>query len=120
MPPYLLTVSFGLIDIEVKHGPIEIAVGTHRMPREVAAQSVEAGNGEIDAVLLEVGDVLIRHPWALHRGTPNLTDTPRALATIRYARRWYVDDSRDVNAIPKSIWPLTEEQKAVLRFPLDL
>jgi hypothetical protein len=121
LPPYLLTVSFGLINIEAKHGPIEIAVGTHRMPREVAMRSIEAGKCEIAAVLLEVGDVLIRDPWALHRGTPNLTDTPRALATIRYARRWYVDDSRDVNAIPKSIWQsLTEEQKAVLRFPLDL
>jgi hypothetical protein len=44
--------------------------------------------------------VLIRHPWALHRGTPNVTETPRALLTIRYVRRWYADGSREVNALP--------------------
>ena len=31
---------------------------------------------------LNIGDVLIRHPWVLHRGTPNATQTPRPLATI--------------------------------------
>jgi hypothetical protein len=51
-----------------------------------------AGEIDMQAVPLEIGDVLIRHPWALHRGTPNMTDVPRVLATIRYARRWYADD----------------------------
>ena len=56
----------------------------------------------------------------LHRGTPNLTDMPRALATVRYVRRWYADDSRAVNAIPNTIWQsLTQEQKAVMRFPVN-
>jgi hypothetical protein len=45
---------------------------------------------------MEMRDVLIRHPWALHRGTPNRTDAPRALVNIRYVRRWYADDSREV------------------------
>jgi len=34
-------------------------------------------------------------PDPLHWGTPNVTDTPRALATIRYVRRWYAGNSRD-------------------------
>jgi hypothetical protein len=35
---------------------------------------------------------------------------PRALATVRYVRRWYADDSREVNAIPNTIWQsLTQE-----------
>jgi len=29
LPTYMLIVSFGLIDITVAHGPIEIAPGTH-------------------------------------------------------------------------------------------
>jgi hypothetical protein len=120
VPPYLLVVSFGLVDIEAKNGPIEIAVGTHRMAREVAMRTIETGECEVHPVLLEVGDLFIRHPWALHRGTPNLTDTPRALASVRYARRWYADDSRDVNPIPKAIWQsLTEEQRTVMRFPVE-
>jgi len=121
LPPYMLVVSFGFIDITAEHGPIEIAVGTHRMAREAAIRSVESGECDVDSVLMEIGDVLIRHPWALHRGTPNLTDAPRVLATIRYVRRWYADDSREVDAIPNTIWQsLTQEQRAIMRFPVSL
>ena len=119
LPPYMLVVSFGLVPITAAHGPIEIAPGTHRMPREAAIRSVESGEKELCSVLLDIGDVLIRHPWTLHRGTPNETDTPRALATVRYVRRWYADLSREVNAIPSAIWEsLTQEQKALMRFPI--
>ncbi len=71
------------------------------------------------ATPLEIGDVLIRHPWAVHRGTPNNTAIPRAFATIRYVRRWYVDDSRDVNPIDGRTWrSLSPEQQCSMRFPL--
>ena len=120
LPPYMLAVSFGLSTITAEHGPIEIAVGTHRMAREAAMRSIESSECDVRSVPLDVGDVLIRHPWALHRGTPNLTDTPRALVTIRYVRHWYADDSREVNAIPNATWQsLTQEQRAVLRFPVS-
>jgi len=79
-------------------------------------QSAEIG---MQPVPLEIGDVLIRHPWALHRGTPNTTGTPRPLATIRYVRRWFADDSREVNAIPHAVWQsLTSAQQGVMRFPV--
>jgi ectoine hydroxylase-related dioxygenase (phytanoyl-CoA dioxygenase family) len=72
----------------------------------------------LQPVILDIGDVLIRHPWTLHRGTPNVTDTPRPLLTIRYVRRWYADYSRDVNSIPLAVWQsLTPEQREVMRFP---
>jgi ectoine hydroxylase-related dioxygenase (phytanoyl-CoA dioxygenase family) len=77
----------------------------------------DAAGIAMHSVPLEIGDVLIRHPWALHRGTPNTTATPRALASIRYVRRWYYDDSRETNAIPHSVWQtLTTEQQAIMRF----
>jgi ectoine hydroxylase-related dioxygenase (phytanoyl-CoA dioxygenase family) len=70
-------------------------------------------------VSLDLGDILIRHPWALHRGTPNRTGTPRALLTIRYVRRWYADDSREVNTIPRTVWEsLTTAQQSMMRFPI--
>ena len=120
LPPYILAVSFGLADVEAEDGPIEIAVGTHRMARDAAIRSVEWAECEVETVLLEAGDVLIRHPWALHRGTPNRTDTPRAMATIRYVRRWYTDASREVEAIPRPLWrSLTQEQQEMIRFPLE-
>jgi ectoine hydroxylase-related dioxygenase (phytanoyl-CoA dioxygenase family) len=120
LPTYMLVVSFGLIDIEREHGPIEIAPGTHKMARSEALRTVENGGIEIQPITLGVGDVLIRHPWALHRGTPNLTDTPRALLTIRYVRRWFFDNSRDVRAIPRAVWEsLTAEEKSLLRYPVE-
>lgn len=119
LPAYMLVLSFGLSDIKLEHGPIEIAPGTHNLPRSQALRSVEAGEIAMQPVLLGLGDVLIRHPWALHRGTPNATAAPRALLTIRYVRRWYADDSREVNALPRAVWQsLTTEQQAMLRFPL--
>ncbi|HTD21703.1 MAG TPA: phytanoyl-CoA dioxygenase family protein [Terriglobales bacterium] len=118
LPAYALVVSFGLVRIAREHGPIEIAPGTHRMTRMDALRAVEAGEIGMQAVPLEIGDVLIRHPWALHRGTPNTTDVPRALATIRYVRRWYADASRDVEDLPRATWEsLTAEQQGMMRFP---
>jgi ectoine hydroxylase-related dioxygenase (phytanoyl-CoA dioxygenase family) len=119
LPVYMLVVSFGLVPITSAHGPIEIAPGTHRMLREEALRAVESGEIEMQSVPLEIGDVLIRHPWALHRGTPNTTDTPRALVTVRYVRQWYADTSREINPIPRVLWQsLTPEQQSVLRFPI--
>ena len=89
------------------------------MPRTDALRSVAVGDIGLELIPLEIGDVLIRHPWALHRGTPNTTDVPRALATIRYVRRWYADASRDVESIPRVTWnSLTDEQQGMMRFPL--
>ncbi|MGZ4895798.1 MAG: phytanoyl-CoA dioxygenase family protein [Candidatus Angelobacter sp.] len=118
LPMYFLVVSFGLVRIAREHGPIEIAPGTHRMMRTDALRAVETGEIGMQAVPLEIGDVLIRHPWALHRGSPNTTDVPRALATIRYVRRWYADGSRDVADLPRATWEsLTAEQQGMMRFP---
>jgi hypothetical protein len=90
------------------------------MPRESAMRAVDCGQIKLLSVPLEIGDVLIRHPWALHRGTPNTTDMPRAMAAVRYVRRWYADASREVNAIPNAVWQsLTPEQQEVMRFPIS-
>ncbi len=108
LPPYFLIVSFGLVPITPQNGPIEIAPGTHRTPEaEVPFRPVP----------LAIGDVLIRHPWAIHRGAPNTTAIPRALASIRYVRRWYADDSREVAPMDLVTWQsLTPAQQSLLRF----
>lgn len=119
LPVYMLVVSFGLTNITSENGAIEIAPGTHAMPRDEAFKAVESGAIEIQPVSLKMGDVLIRHPWALHRGTPNATLLPRPLVTIRYVRDWYADASRDVATIPVNVWQsLTREQQKMMRFPI--
>jgi len=119
LPAYALAVSFGLVPITTENGPIELAPGTHRMPRKEAFRAVEAGDIGMQPVPLEIGDVLIRHPWVLHRGSPNRTGVPRALVSIRYVRRWYADSSREVELLPRAVWDsLTPEQQQVMRFPV--
>src|SRR3954452_12871844 len=120
LPVYMLNVSFGLVPIGSLNGPLEIAPGTHRMRRTEALQAVQTGGMDTQTVSLDLGNVLIRHPWALHRGTPNTTEIPRPLVTIRYVRRWYADDSREVNAIPAGLWrSLSAAQQSVMRFPVS-
>ena len=120
LPPYMLAVSFGLTDIGLENGPIEIAPGTHRMMRHEAMAAVATSQIELQPITLHIGDVLIRHPWALHRGTPNLTAISRALMTIRYVRIWYTDSSRNVQAIPQGVWQsLSAKQQKMMRFPVS-
>jgi ectoine hydroxylase-related dioxygenase (phytanoyl-CoA dioxygenase family) len=120
LPTYMLVVSFALVRVTLDNGPIEIAPGTHRVPRKEALRAIEASEIAVEPVRLESGDVLIRHPWALHRGSPNSTDTPRPVLSIRYVRRWYADDSRDVSSIPRSVWAsLTPDQQKLMRFPIS-
>jgi Phytanoyl-CoA dioxygenase (PhyH) len=119
LPAYMLVVSFGLVRIALENGPIEIAPGTHRMPRNEALVAVESGEIAMQPVPLEIGDVLIRHPRALHRGSPNTTDIPRALVSIRYVRAWYADGSRPVASVPRAVWDsLTPAQREAMRFPV--
>jgi ectoine hydroxylase-related dioxygenase (phytanoyl-CoA dioxygenase family) len=119
LPPYMLVVSFGLVPITRENGPLEIVPGSHRFRSKDAIHKIESSQLEVRAVPLDVGDVLIRHPWALHRGTPNTTEVSRPLVSIRYVRRWYADDSREVCAIPRPVWEsLPVEQQRVMRFPI--
>ncbi len=119
LPPYMLVMSFALTQITEQNGAIELAPTTHCMTREKAVRAVEKKKIEMLPICMDIGDVLIRHPWVLHRGTPNKTDTPRLLATVRYVRNWYADNSREVNSIPTSVWKsLTTEQRSMLRFPM--
>jgi hypothetical protein len=120
LPAYMLNVSFALVPITAANGPLEIAPGTHRMPRSEALRAIESAQIKTQTIPLEVGDVLIRHPWALHRGTPNTAGAPRPLVTIRYVRCWYADNSREVNSIPPAVWcSLNPGQQSAMRFPLE-
>jgi ectoine hydroxylase-related dioxygenase (phytanoyl-CoA dioxygenase family) len=120
LPPYIILVSFGLTRITRENGALELFPGTHKIPTEQGLKAVEDSKIEKHPVTIDMGDVLLRHPWTLHCGTPNQTDTPRPLVTIRYARDWYSDTSREVNSMPFKVWEtLSPEQKSLLRFPVN-
>jgi len=115
LPPEVLTVNYSFVDVTPENGPFEVARGSHRLPKSEALVKVEAGEIPLEPVLLEAGDVLVRNPRCLHRGTPNTTDTPRPVAMYTLNRLWRHWNIRG-NPIPDSTWDgLTEAQQRLLK-----
>lgn len=88
-PPAVITVNFPLVDVNEENGPLEVADGTHRLPIQTAREQIERGEISGKPLCMKVGDILIRDPRCVHRGTPNNTDTPRPVAAVVFQRKWY-------------------------------
>lgn len=87
-PLYALAVNFALCDVTKENGPFEMARGTHRMPKQAALDAVASGAIAMEPFPMRAGDVMIRTPLALHRGTPNRTDRPRPMIVLGYVMHW--------------------------------
>jgi ectoine hydroxylase-related dioxygenase (phytanoyl-CoA dioxygenase family) len=102
-PSFQLAVNFPLCDVTAENGPFETTLGTHRMDKDLAMQAYERGEIALQAIPMQLGDVMIRDVRALHRGTPNRTGEPRPMVVIGYSRSWYfrpevhIDVPRDVH-----------------------
>ena len=87
-PMYQLALNFPLVDVTPENGPLEIIRGTHMLTKEQGMDLLESGTAKIEAVSLQMGDVMIRDVRTLHRGTPNKTEEPRPMVVIGYSRSW--------------------------------
>jgi ectoine hydroxylase-related dioxygenase (phytanoyl-CoA dioxygenase family) len=87
-PLYALAVNFPLVPVTEENGPFQMARGTHVMDRDVALAKVESGEIPLESFYAQPGDVTIRTPLALHRGSPNRTDTPRPMVVMGYVMHW--------------------------------
>jgi hypothetical protein len=87
-PLYALAVNFPLVEVTADNGPFQMARGTHVMSREEGLVKIRAGEIEVESFYMQPGDVMIRSPLALHRGSPNLTDQPRPMVVMGYAMHW--------------------------------
>lgn len=87
-PLYAVAVNIPLVEVTKDRAPFEMARGTHRMPKAEGLARLARGELAMERFLMDPGDVMIRSPLALHRGTPNLTDTPRPMVVIGYVRPW--------------------------------
>jgi ectoine hydroxylase-related dioxygenase (phytanoyl-CoA dioxygenase family) len=87
-PPAVLAVNFSFVDVTPENGPVEVIEGTHNVPVHEVIKKFESGQRSSEHLLLKVGDVLIRDPRCVHRGSPNTTDTPRPVAVISFERHW--------------------------------
>ena len=87
-PLYALAVNFPLVEVTAENGPFQMARGTHVMPRDEALAKVKSGEIPIESFPMQPGDVSIRTPLALHRGSPNRTPEPRPMVVMGYVMHW--------------------------------
>jgi Phytanoyl-CoA dioxygenase (PhyH) len=87
-PLYALAVNFPLVEVTAENAPFQMAKGTHVLSREAGLQKIATGEIEIESFYMQPGDVAIRSPLALHRGSPNRTDQPRPMVVMGYVMHW--------------------------------
>lgn len=87
-PLYALAVNFPLVEVTEENGPFQMARGTHVLPREEGLVKIRAGEIPIESFYTQPGDVIIRSPLALHRGSPNRTPQPRPMIVMGYVMHW--------------------------------
>jgi Phytanoyl-CoA dioxygenase (PhyH) len=87
-PLYALAINFPLVDVTVENGAFQMALGTHVLSREQGLARIRSGKIPIQSFTMTRGDVLIRSPLALHRGSPNRTAAPRPMVVMGYVMHW--------------------------------
>lgn len=114
-PLYAVAVNFPLVPVTEENGPLQHARGTHLLSREEALRKVESGEIPLENFLMEPGDVSIRTPLCLHRGTPNRTDQPRPMVVMGYVMHWLHTPQVDLN-VPREFYDqLSEREQKLLR-----
>jgi hypothetical protein len=114
-PLYALAVNFPLVEVTTENGPFEMARGTHVLPRDEGLRRLADGELELEQFTMQLGDCMIRTPLALHRGTPNRTDTPRPMVVMGYVMHWLHTPKVDLT-LPRAYYDsLTPAQQKLLR-----
>jgi ectoine hydroxylase-related dioxygenase (phytanoyl-CoA dioxygenase family) len=92
--------------------------GVRAFDQDTANPSMEAFARQVPSVALDLhpGDVLLRDPGMLHRGTPNTTPEPRSMLTIGYFRagQRYEFGHPEYNLTPESFEALHPRVKALV------
>ena len=114
-PLYGLAVNFPLVEVTPDNGPFEMARGTHVLPRDVGLAKIESREPTLEQFLAQPGDVTIRTPLALHRGTPNRTEEPRPVIVLGYVMHWLHTPKVELNVLRALYegWP--QEVRQLLR-----
>lgn len=114
-PLYALAVNFPLVEVTPENGPFEMARGTHVMSREEGLVKIGAGEIQLESFYMQPGDVMIRSPLALHRGTPNRTPQPRPMIVMGYVMHWLHTQKVDLTLQQDYYDSLSPELQQLLR-----
>lgn len=114
-PLYALAVNFPLVEVTSENGPFQMARGTHILPRDEGLVKVAAGEIPIESFYMQPGDVMIRTPLALHRGSPNKTSKPRPMVVMGYAMHWLHTPKVDLTVQRDYYQSLPETTRQLLR-----
>jgi|SRR6478672_978326 len=87
-PLYALAVNFPLVEVTADNGPFQMARCTHVLPKDEGMVKVRSGEIPMESFHMQLGDVMIRSPLALHRGSPNRTPQPRPMIVMGYVMHW--------------------------------
>lgn len=117
-PLYALAVNFPLVDVTEENGPLQIARGTHLIHREEGLRKIASGETPMESVYLNAGDVVVRTPLALHRGSPNHTETFRPVVVMGYVAKWLRTEHLNLR-VPKEYYEsLPAEIRSLMRCEL--
>eukprot|EP01045_Picozoa_sp_COSAG04_P012000 COSAG04_NODE_791_length_10285_cov_3.557628_7_plen_150_part_00 len=86
--------NWPLVDVDERNGPMEVSIGSHRYPFPAAHRRIRDGTAPLVRLLMRRGDCVVRDLRILHRGSPNLTETPRPnmMAILQTGEQANVDD----------------------------
>ncbi|HCL31287.1 MAG TPA: phytanoyl-CoA dioxygenase [Candidatus Latescibacteria bacterium] len=114
-PLTLIAANTSFVDITPENGPFEVSDGSHHIPDAIE----KLNNGELafKPLMMKAGDVLVRDPRCIHRGTPNRTDMPRGVAVLGFDRAGHERTGHMVeNAIDPAFYSsLSEPEQRMYR-----
>lgn len=114
-PAFQLAVNFPLVEVTRENGPVEIAKGTHDIPKPEAMRRLAIGETRLEPVLMKLGDVMIRDVRGIHRGTPNHTTVPRPMVVVGYSRKWLLRPEVSIRIPRAALATLSERARRLLR-----
>jgi len=114
-PPYALAANFPLCAVTEENGPLQMVRGSHRMPKQEAFAMLKRGDLKIESFPMEEGDLCLRWPYALHRGSPNRTQRQRPMVVMGYVMHWLRTLKVELD-VPRNIYDtLDPKVRAMLR-----
>jgi hypothetical protein len=114
-PAYALAANFALCDVTEANGPLQMVRGSHRMHKADAFDRLARGELKIESFPMAAGDLALRWPYALHRGSPNRTDRPRPMVVMGYVMHWLRTLKVDLD-VPRNVYDSLEPAiRSILR-----